>query len=64
MEHLSNNKIISFMVFYSFLTFFIGPVITRPFFTHHPDKCIAGFILGFTLSIFLWMRYGRHYISK
>jgi len=30
----------------------------------HPDQCIAGFLLGFTVSIFLWMKYGRNYVGK
>ena len=27
----------------------------------HPDKCVAGFLVGFTISVFLWMKYGRFY---
>lgn len=61
MSHLSNPISISIMVFYSLLTFFIGPLITRPFMNDHPDQCIAGFLLGFTISILLWMKFGRHY---
>ena len=57
MTHLSNNKSILAMFFYSILTFFIMPLITRPFFKNHPDPCIAGFIVGFTISILLWMTY-------
>lgn len=64
MVHLSNNMTIGIMVFYSVLTFFVGPLVTRPFMSDHPDQCIAGFLLGFTISIFLWMKYGRHYASK
>ena len=60
MVHLSNTKSICAMVFYSILTYFIGPLITRNFMNEHPDQCIAGFLLGFTISIFLWMKYGRH----
>jgi len=52
---------IGIMIFYSILTFFVGPLLTRPFMKDHPDQCIAGFLLGFTLSIFAWMKYGRHY---
>lgn len=47
------------MIFYSILTFFIGPFITNTFMSDHPDQCIAGFLLGFTVSIFLWMKFGR-----
>ena len=61
MVHLSNSKTIGIMVFYSLLTFFLGPLATRPFMNDHPDQCIAGFLLGFTISIFLWMKFGRHY---
>ena len=61
MVHLSSYLMIGVMIFYSILTFFIGPIITRPFMSDHPDQCIAGFLLGFTISIFLWMKFGRHY---
>lgn len=63
MVHLSNSYTIGIMIFYSLLTFFIGPLITRPFMNEHPDQCIAGFLLGFTISIFLWMKFGRHYAN-
>ena len=59
MVHLSNPTTMAIMAFYSFLTFFLGPLITRSFMNDHPDQCIAGFLLGFTVSVFLWMKYGR-----
>lgn len=46
------------MVVYSILTFFLGPLATRPFLRNHPDQCIAGFTLGFAISILLWTRFG------
>tara|TARA_B100000700_G_C14297227_1_gene513211 strand:- start:207 stop:374 length:168 start_codon:yes stop_codon:yes gene_type:complete len=52
---------IAIMVFYSAITFFIGPLVTRPFLGEHPDQCIGGFLLGFTISVILWMKYGRKY---
>jgi hypothetical protein len=61
MSHLSSPMSIAIMVFYSFLTFFVGPFITRPFLKEHPDQCVAGFLVGFTISILLWMKIGRHY---
>ena len=64
MSHLSTPTSMFIMVFYSFLTFFLGPLITRPFMNDHPDQCIAGFLLGFTVSIFLWMKFGRHFSMK
>lgn len=59
MVHLSNPMSVGAMVFYSLLTFFLGPLVTRPFMKEHPDQCIAGFLLGFTVSILLWMKFGR-----
>jgi hypothetical protein len=64
MVHLSSPTMIGIMVFYSFLTFFLGPLITRPFLNEHPDQCVAGFLLGFTFSVLLWMKYGRHFAKK
>lgn len=61
MVHLSNPTTIAIMIFYSFLTFFLGPLITRTFLSEHPDQCVAGFLLGFTISVLLWMKYGRKY---
>ena len=64
MVHLSNQMTIGIMIFYSILTFFVGPLITRPFMKDHPDQCVAGFLLGFTVSVFLRMKYGRKHASK
>jgi positive regulator of sigma E activity len=61
MVHLSSPTTIAIMVFYSLLTFFIGPMVTRLFLSEHPDQCVAGFLLGFTVSVLLWMKYGRKY---
>lgn len=61
MVHLSNPTTIAIMVFYSFLTFFLGPLVTRMFLAEHPDQCVAGFLLGFTVSVLLWMKYGRKF---
>ena len=59
MAHLSSPTRISAMVFYSVLTFFLGPLVTRHFIGEHPDQCVGGFLLGFTVSVFLWMKFGR-----
>ena len=55
MVHLSNAKTIGAMVFYSFLTFFLGPIVTRNFLGEHPDQCVFGYLLGFTVSECLFM---------
>tara|TARA_Y100001954_G_C15275817_1_gene344268 strand:+ start:236 stop:418 length:183 start_codon:yes stop_codon:yes gene_type:complete len=57
--HLSTNKRIGAMVFYSLLTFFIMPTLTRPFFDDHPDPCLAGFMIGGVISALLWMKFGK-----
>lgn len=63
MSHLSTPVSVGIMVFYSILTFFIGPFLTAPLLGEHPDKCVAGFLVGFTISILLWMKFGRYYGS-
>ena len=64
MVHLSNLKVVGIMVFYSILTFFLGPMVTRLFLSDHPDQCVAGFLLGFTVSVLLWMKIGRKYATS
>lgn len=59
MTHLSTSKSIMAMVFYSLITFFIAPYLTSPLLKEHPDKCIFGFLVGFTVSIFLWMKFRK-----
>ena len=60
MVHLSNPKIISAMVLYSVITFFVMPTITRPFFKEYNDPCIMGFLIGFVVSAILWVKFGRN----
>ena len=62
MVHLSNPTTIGIMVFYSLITFFIMPLLTRPFFKHLKDPCIIGFTTGFVVSILLWHFFGRDYV--
>ena len=62
MVHLSNNKNIVSMFFYSVLTFILGPYIVRYIKGDNstdPRSCIPGFLLGFTVSIFLWDFYSE-----
>ncbi len=64
MVHLTNQKTIGLMVFFSLITYFIGPLLTRPFLQKHPDQCVAGYSLGFAVSVFIWMKYGRHLVKS
>ena len=58
MTHLSSPQRVAAMVFYSLLTFFLGPLLTRPLLRKHPDQCVAGFTVGFAISVVLWTRFG------
>lgn len=49
------------MIFYSLLTFFIAPYLVGPLLAEYPDACVGGFLVGFTISILLWMKWGRKY---
>ena len=58
MVDLTNKKTLLPTCFYSFLTsFFHMPSFSNDY----PEQCPAGFLLGFTVSVFLWIQYGRHY---
>ena len=59
MTHLSNTNKVMLMVAYSGITFFIGPLVTRPLLKDHPEQCVAGFLLGVTICSIHWMKYGR-----
>uniref|UniRef100_A0A6C0F9C1 Uncharacterized protein n=1 Tax=viral metagenome TaxID=1070528 RepID=A0A6C0F9C1_9ZZZZ len=48
------------MIFYSILTYFIGPLVTRNVFSlKGSENCIVGFTLGFALSVILWAIWGK-----
>lgn len=60
MSHLSTPLSAGAMVFYALLTFFIMPYITTPLLPgNSPDKCVAGFAIGFAISVFLWFKFNR-----
>lgn len=54
-----NQKQIMALAFYGFLTYYLAPVAIRTSIRNHPDPDVAGFIIGFTLSVLLWQSYGR-----
>jgi hypothetical protein len=64
MGHLSNKTTIGIMVFYSILTFFIGPFLLKPVLDGNPNIDVYGFTLGFVISVGLWMKFGRNYVTQ
>ena len=67
MVHFSSKESIIAMLIYSILTFGVGPFVVR-FFQKSPSKdprdCVPGFLLGFTISIFLWYKYGPQLVKS
>ena len=58
MTHLSNPKTIMIMIFYSLLTFFVGPYLVKPFIKESKTSSITeidllGFLVGFSISLIL-----------
>ena len=58
MYHLKNNTLIGAMVFYSILTYFIGPYLPMPIVLNNTDTVAAGFTIGFIVSMILWYTFG------
>ena len=63
MTHLSTPLSIGAMIFYSLLTFFIGPYLVKPFINRKQDPCPTGFLVGFTISVVLWMNFKNNLIK-
>ena len=56
---ISNNKVLAVMVFYSALTFAVGPKLTSMFLGEE----VIGMLLGFVVSLLLWKVYGREWAT-
>ncbi len=66
MVHFSSKESIIAMVIYSILTFGAGPYFVRLIqrsTSKDPRDCVPGFLLGFTVSIFLWYKYGPQLVK-
>ena len=66
MVHFSNHKTMLAMLFYAVLTFVVGPFFVRWLkkdTSKDPRSCVPGFLLGFTVSIFLWDHYGPQLVK-
>ena len=56
------NLLIQIMLFYSVLSFFVGPSIGF-YFKRDKDGISNGMMIGIILSILLWMNYGYDMIK-
>lgn len=59
---ISDITTMSIMIFYAVLTFLISPAITD-FLGYSKDAYLLAMILGFILSILLWIFYGIDYAN-
>jgi hypothetical protein len=60
----TDYNFIGIMVFYSLLTFFLGPYLFYYYITPDDnDKMINGMIFGFIISILLWYFYGSKLVK-
>jgi len=64
MVHLNNSTTIFIMCFYSLLTFFVAPFLSDKFLKGVPYPDTIGFVIGFIISIILWLNYGKQYATK
>ena len=58
-----NGTYIMIIALYSIITFFIAPTVVMMFLKHKYNMEI-GFILGFVVSILLWINIGKTYYIK
>ena len=64
MTHLSSSSSIMAMIFYSFLTFFLGPYLVGLVLKDNPHVNIIGFNVGFAISMGLWIKFGKNYVTQ
>lgn len=61
--NFTNTTTFMIMLFYSFLTYFLFPQITLMVLGYKTENCVIGFFLGFVVSVFLWITYGKEYVN-
>jgi len=49
-------------LFYSLLTFFIGPKVAKMLKINSNDPCMIGMIVGFLISMILWNKFGYNMV--
>ena len=60
-----NDKVFyQIMLFYSVLTFLVGPKVSKMLKLDTKDPCMVGMILGFIVSLILWKKIGYNMVHK
>ena len=60
-----NDKVFyQIMLFYSVLTFFVGPNVSKIMKLGNKDPCMIGMIVGFVVSLVLWKNFGYNMVYK
>jgi len=63
MVDFKDPKTIGIMLFYSLLTFFIGPMVSSHLMEDNSNKYEMGFVIGFIVSVVMWMKYGKNMVN-
>jgi len=58
-----DNNYIKIMIFYSLLTFLVGPKVFKSLNMKHKDPYMTGMIMGFMISLILWKKYGKNMVK-
>lgn len=57
------NNYATVMIFYSLLTFLVGPKVFKSLNMKHKDPYMTGMIIGFMVSLVLWKQYGKKMVN-
>ena len=58
-----NSNEIGVLIFYSLLTWFIGPQVSDKLLKKNENRKEIGMCLGFAISMFLYFKYGKNIIE-
>ena len=57
------NNYAKVMIFYSLLTFLVGPKVFKSLNMKHKDPYMTGMVIGFMVSLVLWKQYGKKMVN-
>ena len=52
------GKFMQIMLFYSVLTYYVGPKVAKSMKLDTKDPCMVGMVMGFAVCMGLWKQYG------